>query len=271
MKGLQDLGLNKYESSIYLTLASGKELTASQIAKATGTPRSRVYDVLRGLGKMGLCMEIPGRVIRFKIADPRDSLQNMLYEGHQLYMKELERKRDSAKSISNTLRKMAKSDQNELNNGNDIEIYSNPSMILKRYQSLIFQSEEEVLIMGKLPYLQARSDRTFEVPKPDIDIHFILDAEFIEKAPMVKDAVLRIYGNREHRVGRNLPVSCGIFDKSTVWMVTSSGMGNVQGIVIHDKGLAEMFRRSFFIEWDKAKIMMDQKVDKTPSGKDDDT
>ena len=90
---------------------------------------------------------------------------------------------------------------------------------------------------------------------------------------MVKDAVLRIYSDREHRVGRNLPVSCGIFDKSTVWIVTSSGMGNVQGLVIHDRGLAGMFRRSFFNEWDRAKVMMEPKegVGKTPSSEDEDT
>jgi len=54
-------------------------MTASELSRASGIPRTRTYDVLASLVEMGLVIVVPSRVKRFKASDPKDSLLNMLY------------------------------------------------------------------------------------------------------------------------------------------------------------------------------------------------
>lgn len=55
---LTDFAFSKYESSCYLALLSHHPANGSQISRLSGIARSRIYDVLRGLGRKGVVFEV---------------------------------------------------------------------------------------------------------------------------------------------------------------------------------------------------------------------
>ncbi|MFH1984457.1 MAG: helix-turn-helix domain-containing protein [Pseudomonadota bacterium] len=55
---LRDFAFSQYESACYLALLNQHPANGSQISKLSGIARSRIYDVLRSLGKKGLVFEV---------------------------------------------------------------------------------------------------------------------------------------------------------------------------------------------------------------------
>ena len=54
---LKDLGFSNYEIACYLALVASHPANGSQISRASGIARSRIYDVLRNLSHKGLVMD----------------------------------------------------------------------------------------------------------------------------------------------------------------------------------------------------------------------
>jgi len=59
------LGLTTYESKGYLAMLKKQSLTASELAKLSDIPRTRIYDVLEKLAQRGLCVELLGKWKKF--------------------------------------------------------------------------------------------------------------------------------------------------------------------------------------------------------------
>lgn len=55
---LKDLGFSHYEIACYLALVAHHPANGSQISRASGIARSRIYDVLRNLSEKGVVMEM---------------------------------------------------------------------------------------------------------------------------------------------------------------------------------------------------------------------
>lgn len=55
---LRDLGFSQYETSCYLALITNHPANGSQLSKASGIARSRIYDVLRNMMRKGLVQEV---------------------------------------------------------------------------------------------------------------------------------------------------------------------------------------------------------------------
>ena len=53
---LQNFGLNQYEAKAYVSLLSIGTSNAYSISKASGIPRSRIYDILESLTNSGVVM-----------------------------------------------------------------------------------------------------------------------------------------------------------------------------------------------------------------------
>ena len=72
------LGLNQYETQIWLALLNSGIATAGELAEAAGVPRSRSYDVLESLAKKGLVViKAEGRPIKYVAVPPEQALENL--------------------------------------------------------------------------------------------------------------------------------------------------------------------------------------------------
>lgn len=76
---LAELGLSKYEAKAYVALIQNKPSTAYEIAKASGVPSSKVYEVLSRLNQKGLILvleEEEGKTRRYISQSPEEFLNS---------------------------------------------------------------------------------------------------------------------------------------------------------------------------------------------------
>lgn len=71
---LKGLGLTMYEAEAYVTLTSLISSTATEIAEKSGIPRSKIYDVLKGLVKKNFIEVEDGRPQTYHVKSPVEVL-----------------------------------------------------------------------------------------------------------------------------------------------------------------------------------------------------
>lgn len=71
LKTLTELGLNEYQSKVYVALLRHGPCTAAEICKFTKVPQNRVYSVLDELELKGFAVSIPSKPRNFKAVDPK--------------------------------------------------------------------------------------------------------------------------------------------------------------------------------------------------------
>ncbi|MCK5593841.1 MAG: hypothetical protein KAI18_01220 [Candidatus Aenigmarchaeota archaeon] len=67
---LKDFGFTNYEAKAYITLVDQGILSAPEIAKKSGLPKSRIYDTLKMLQTKRMIEEFPGTPRKFKARNP---------------------------------------------------------------------------------------------------------------------------------------------------------------------------------------------------------
>ena len=89
---LQNLGLSKHETRVYLYLSLYQERKASQISEALNLHRTNTYRLLGDLEKKGLVSSVFEKPLKF-IATPFDRAVDTLIETKKLKIQRLERKK----------------------------------------------------------------------------------------------------------------------------------------------------------------------------------
>ena len=74
---LKSLGLNSYESKLWLALLSVGTSTAGELSDIANVPRSRSYDVLEGLEKKGFIITRLGKPIKYLAIPPEEVLERV--------------------------------------------------------------------------------------------------------------------------------------------------------------------------------------------------
>ncbi|QHN07597.1 TrmB family transcriptional regulator [Methanothermobacter sp. THM-2] len=72
MKALKLMGLTDYQAAAYTTMVSLVSAGASEAAKASGIPRSRIYEVLRQLSERGFVEVERGKPLRYHVVPPAE-------------------------------------------------------------------------------------------------------------------------------------------------------------------------------------------------------
>ncbi len=99
LRMLTDLGLNEYESKVYLALVEGGVMTAPQASKLARVPIQRVYDILERLVEKGMVFMVPGKVKRFGPAAPDTGIESYIQK-ERLHLENAIKKRETmAKSL----------------------------------------------------------------------------------------------------------------------------------------------------------------------------
>ena len=94
---LLELGLNKYEEKVYLTLVEEGVSSAKNLSNITGIPYGKVYEVLNNLSMKGWLVILPAKPMKFQavspkevIANTRKNMQEQLNQLEERMIKELE-------------------------------------------------------------------------------------------------------------------------------------------------------------------------------------
>ncbi len=72
---LKKMGLTDYEANTYLALASMISGTATEISTGSKVPRSRIYEILKGMARKGFVEIERGRPLKYTIIPPAEVFQ----------------------------------------------------------------------------------------------------------------------------------------------------------------------------------------------------
>jgi len=76
IKPLLELGLNKYEASIYLTLINDGTSTAKDISNITGIPYGKIYEIIDSLSTKGFVNILPSKPMKCQAVSPKTAVEN---------------------------------------------------------------------------------------------------------------------------------------------------------------------------------------------------
>ena len=72
IRSLQELGFSEYEAKCYIALLSEQSQTGYSVARASGVPRSKVYEVLEGMVDRGVVIANHGEPTQYAPLSPQE-------------------------------------------------------------------------------------------------------------------------------------------------------------------------------------------------------
>lgn len=238
MKVLEEFGLSKNKSLIYLTLLKLNSSTAEKIAKSSGVHRRNVYDALEGLIRIGLVSYVisDGKKI-FKATNPYYLLEILEEEKEKLKIK--------GSNITSILSKLLQI-QGLPKDEDFVTVYKG----LSGYKAVlndILETGKENLVLGVHKptesvkgFLSAFHKKRIKLRIPEKMIFRTSDlkrAEHLAKLPFTKIKVMSQISDKK--------VAINIYGDKVAILMWSYPVG----ILIKKKEIADSFREYFKILW----------------------
>jgi sugar-specific transcriptional regulator TrmB len=263
IEDLQDLGLNIYEAKAYLALIERSSLDTAEVAQISGIPRARTYDILDNLVRRGLASLKPGKQKRYSAIDVDMFSQKLIADTREQFVEKEQKIEKTAQKLKARLESVYSPDNLISDPLQYIEIIKNPLQIHLRFQQLVGESKEEILIFNKPPFAANQSQ---------IGDQFRQQAKLLERGVMVKsiyeipvDPLEKkwwfeiIKGAAEHgeqaRAVKELPMKMAVFDEQIVIYTLEDPVlrkTSVTTLVIRHRSLAKSLKLLFDTIWDKA-------------------
>ncbi len=102
-KLLAKIGLNKYESSVYLTLLKQDSMEASKLSHASKVPIGKIYEVLKTLKNYELVEIQPSRPQKYRAVDPKSAFKLMYKRKEEETLNELKMLKETFDEIEREL------------------------------------------------------------------------------------------------------------------------------------------------------------------------
>jgi sugar-specific transcriptional regulator TrmB len=161
---LTDLGLTEYEARVYLALLENPGAAASTLARQARVPRTRVYDVLKGLLERGFVSRTSGKRLTYRPVPPAQAVDALVAEERE----RRSRQDASLSQLTEALQKVYAGAEAAAGPEEFVEIIKNPLQIMARANSLCGRAESRVLSFSKPPYVMG--------PPPEGDPEEVFDA-----------------------------------------------------------------------------------------------
>jgi sugar-specific transcriptional regulator TrmB len=247
---LEQLGLTKTESKVYLCLLDQSPLPASTIADLTGTSRSSVYLVLRSLVGKGLIDAGAGYSSRYHAAPPRRALSSLLDRDRA----ELAAREKHVEQALPDLTDLFERNQDD-DTGEFVEILRTLALIGERFDRLQTESQETIDIVVRGP-LQVGGSNDAEVAalRRGVRCRAIYDRNVLTE-PSIDGNLSEWITQGEHaRVyPGDLPMKFAIFDSHTVLMpLVAPGVAGLLAIIVRNRELAATLTFLFDTLWESS-------------------
>ncbi len=260
------LGLNSYQTKVYLALMERESLSVSEIAKISRVPRARIYDTLDSLMLIGLASLRPGKQKRYSASNPT-ILQNKL--NNDIEQKYNEQKETVTKLILTFKKRYESSRQNITSNPDPlefIEVLKNPIQVHHKYLELFSKTKKEVLGFVKPPFYYANEEQRWEQNKENeaatkrgVVIRSIFqippedEAEEFFARQMSKQTSTK---GDEDRVFDELPIKLIIFDQKACIYTLEDPIKSRTSLTVlatEHEAMAKSFKFLFESFWEKAR------------------
>lgn len=140
------LGLTPYESRAYVSLMTHGPMSPSELARKSGIPRPRTYDVLRSLVEKGLLMVQSGRPSIYAPVEPAQGLKNLLVGIEMETLRQLEEKRKATQALTESLSQMYERSKNFKQERRKVWLTRRDTAFIAMYCEAIKNCEKEFLV-----------------------------------------------------------------------------------------------------------------------------
>lgn len=243
------LGLTQYEARCYLGLISREQVTPGELARLTGVPRQRVYDVLAGLVERGLARSVPDSA-SYRPQPPDVVVQRLL----DVRSKELSRAAREGDELAARL--MPRFQQGQSENGplDYIEVLRDGKRAADRVEALVAAAEQEVIAMVRPPFVAPPPAQEAAV-NPAIRQRGLYEKALFDTPELAE--LVRAYAalGEEVRITDHLPLKLTIVDGQTVAFNLPDPVAapeSVTVLVVHHRMLAQALCMTFDAVWASA-------------------
>jgi len=237
---LARLGLNTYEARAYLTLLERESFSAGEVARRSGLPRQRIYDVLGSLVQKGLASARPGSVVSYVAIAPEQAVE-LLLDTRRAQLAALE---EEGKRLVNVTRPAFEAGREQSAPPGLVEVVLERRAIDERLAELLSSAAHELLVMSAaLPG---------DLPSADVDCRWIVDAASLDVQATQPVLARFVTAGHELRLMAGMPLELLIVDGATVAVGSKGGtrgMSEPTLLVIAQPGLVEVARTAFDAYW----------------------
>jgi len=137
---LLDLGLNRYEARVYLSLVSEGVTTAKTVSGITGIPYGKVYEVIDSLARKGFVQVLPTKPAKYRAISPQESVDK-IKRSTQEKLQRIE------STLLQHLEPVFNKNKKLMDSQNNFWILNGRSTINQKMQELVENAQKNVCIM----------------------------------------------------------------------------------------------------------------------------
>ncbi len=244
------LGLTTYEARAYVALVRRESFTAAQVARQSGLPRQRIYDVLSSLVEKGLASTRPGSVVKYAAIGPEPAIERLV-ASRRAAMAAFEL---DAATIVATLGPEFDAGQAHTDPLEYIEVLRDRGAINERFAELQAGVKREILVFTKPPYatppqenIEGIEDTRSHVARSVYEFSVFDDDDTTEGVRRFVEA------GEEARFVEQVPLKLVIIDEAIVMFGMQDPVGGSSELtimVVEHPALASTLKLAFGAVWD---------------------
>ena len=257
---LTRLGLTSYEAKAYLTLIRRDSFTAAQVARQSGLPRQRIYDVLGSLVQKGLAVARPGNVVKYAATAPELAI-DLLLTAHRDELSRMER---DARGMVNDLKPAFEAGQAHTDPLEYIEVLRDRRAINERFAELQSAVKKEILVFTKPPYATPPQENVegLEVIQTH-EARSLYEFSVFDEPAVTRGVQTFVEAGEQARFVPELPLKLVIIDETIVMFGMEdpvAGSSELTIVVVEHQSLAKVLKTAFDAIWETG-LTFDQAQD----------
>jgi sugar-specific transcriptional regulator TrmB len=246
---LTRLGLTSYEAKAYLTLIRRDSFTAAQVARQSGLPRQRIYDVLGSLVQKGLAVARPGTVVKYAATAPEMAIDQLLAS----HRDELTRMERDARQMVGDLKPAYEAGQEKTDPLEYIEVLRDRRAINERFAELQAAVKKEILVFTKPPYATPPQENVegLEVIETH-EARSLYEFSVFDDVAVMRGVQRFVEAGEQARFVPELPLKLVIIDETIVMFGMEdpvAGSSELTIVVVEHKSLAKVLKTAFDAIW----------------------
>jgi sugar-specific transcriptional regulator TrmB len=247
---LTRLGLTSYEAKAYLTLIRRDSFTAAQVARQSGLPRQRIYDVLGSLVQKGLAVARPGNVVKYAATPPELAIE-LLLASHREQLSRMER---DAQEMVSDLKPAFEEGQEHTDPLEYIEVLRDRRAINERFAELQGNVKKEILVFTKPPYATPPQENVegLEVIQTH-EARSLYEFSVFDEPAVMRGVQRFVEAGEDARFVPSLPLKLVIIDETIVMFGMEdpvAGSAELTIVVVEHQSLAKVLKTAFNAIWE---------------------
>ena len=249
MDRLVRIGLTQYEARVYVALIRRDGSTAADMARMTGVPRPRVYDVLDSLVAKGMAAARPGHAAKYVAVDPEQAMQRLV----EVHEQRLTMLRDDARSAADELSPAFVEGNRHRDPLDYVEIIRDRDALARRFDELQASVTGEMLAFSKDPAVVSIDQNVVGLQMAAEHVVRSVYEFTLLRDPVRRAGVRRFIDLGEHaRFVEKLPMKLAIMDERIVMFALAdpvAGRDDMTSVVIEHADLAALLKIAFETVW----------------------